>query len=282
MAINVAQKYAKKLAMIDTLKSVIAGRTNQDYEWDGTKAINVWTPVAQSLNDYDRNGGMQRYGTPKEMEDTLQTLTVNKEKSYSISVDKGNASDQMGIKKAGVVVKVQQEEVQTPFWDKDALSTWAKWEGIKKITVGALDKDNIVDMFIKARTQLVNKKVTMSPETCTAYIKASAYEFLEKNPSLLGVESLAKELLTFGTVGKCKTFLVKEVPDDYLPENTPILFTVKKACLAVKKLNSLKIHDNPPGIDGILVEARDYGDSFVMNVFKEQIVAVNTTAQPAE
>lgn len=43
MAVNLATKYEKQLATVQTLGSLIAGRTNTQYNWDGTQSINVLT-----------------------------------------------------------------------------------------------------------------------------------------------------------------------------------------------------------------------------------------------
>ncbi|NLD17562.1 MAG: hypothetical protein GX666_08285 [Tissierellia bacterium] len=268
MAVNLATKYEKQLATAMTLESVIAGRTNTEYEFTGVKSINILTPVTQALNDYTRTGA-NRYGTPTELQDTKQELTLTKDKSFSITVDKGNNSDQQFIKKAGKVVKAQVGEQCTPFWDKNALAVWATTTN-KKI-VATPDKDSALDMFIDARKHLIDNNFQVNINDCTAYVSSTVYALLLKNPLFMGVETLAKEMLTKGTVGQSMNFLIKEVPAGYLPVGCHAIFTHKKAVLAVDKLNELKIHDNPPGINGALIEGRQYGDAFVLDVFKNGV-----------
>ena len=55
------------------------------------------------------------------------------------------------------------------------------------------------------------------------------------------------------------------VPTAYLPENTAFVLTNPIACCSPIKLADYKIHDNPPGINGWLVEGRLYYDAFVLN-----------------
>ena len=277
MAVNLATKYEKQLALANTIESVIAGRTNTDYTFDGTKSINVLTPVTQALTDYTRSG-VNRYGTPAELQDTKQQLDLTKDKSFSITVDKGNNSDQMHAKQTGKVVKAQVGEQVTPFWDKDAIAAWAAaaTAANQKLVVATPDKDTVLNMFIEARKALTNGKFQVNIKDCTAYIGATTYALLLKNPEFMGVETLAKDMLTKGTVGQCMNFLVKEVPDDYLPASTHAVFTHKKAVIAINKLQELHIHDNPPGINGALIEGRYYGDSFVLTTFAKGVFKSTT------
>ncbi|MFV0551058.1 MAG: hypothetical protein ACK5L6_03925 [Anaerorhabdus sp.] len=270
--INLATKYDKALQQPFAIESVIEGRFNDEFEWDGTKSIHVYTAITQELNDYKRTGA-NRYGEPKELQDDEQDLPVTKEKSFAITVDKGNNNDQMHVKRTGKVTNAQMKEQVVPFWDKYSLSTWVTGAG-KKIIADTLDKDTIIDQFIAARTHLVNNKFPINVKDCTCYIKTSAYAHLLKNPAFLGVETLAKELLTKGTVGQCMNFLIKEVPDDYLPATTHMLFTHKKPVIKARKLHDLNIHNNPPGLRGTLIEGCDYGDAFVLNTFKQGVVNI--------
>ena len=88
MAVNLATKYEKEIAKVFTIKSKVSGNTNQDYDFNGVKSINIYTPVTQPLNDYKRTGS-NRYGDPQELQDTLQEMEVNKDKAFSITIDKG-------------------------------------------------------------------------------------------------------------------------------------------------------------------------------------------------
>ena len=103
MAINLAEKYSKKVADKFYQESVIAGRTNKDYDFDGVKSIKVYTIVTQDPGDYTRNG-TSRYGTPTDVQDTIQTLTITQDTSVSMVVDKGDNKQQELIKNAGKVL----------------------------------------------------------------------------------------------------------------------------------------------------------------------------------
>ena len=61
------------------------------------------------------------------------------------------------------------------------------------------------------------------------------------------------------------------VPKSYLPESVNFIILNKSATTAPVKLSEYKIHDNPPGINGWLVEGRVYYDAFVLNNKKNAI-----------
>ena len=275
MAVNLATKYRKELSQPFTRESVIAGRTSEAYDWIGAKTIVLLTVVTQELNDYNRTGE-NRFGTPTEAQDTKQELTLTKDKSYSITIDRGNYEDQVMAKEAGKVSKAQIKEKVVPFWDKYSIETWATGTTNKSVHA-TLDKDTVYDAIVEARTAFTNANINVDPTTCTCYLGASSYALLLKNPNFISVEKLAKELLSKGVVGSCAGFLIKEIPDSYLPSNTTMLFTHKDSVIAPRKLHSLYIRNNVQGIDGWVIEGRDYGDAFIVESKKGGVFKVVTS-----
>ena len=278
MAVNLATKYRKQLSQPYTLESVIAGRSSEAYDWIGTKTIVLLTVVTQALGNYKRSG-QNRFGTPTEVQDTKQELTLTQDKAYSITIDRGNYEDQVMAKEAGKVSKAQIAEQCVPFWDKYALSTWAA--GTKNEKVHAtLDKDTVYTAIVEARTAFVNNNIKIDPATCTCYIGSSSYALLLSNSHFVSADKLNKELLTKGVVGMCAGFLIVEVPDAYLPENCLMLFTHKDAVIAPRKLHSLYIRNNVQGIDGWVIEGRDYGDAFIVEAKKGGVFKTVSKATP--
>lgn len=276
MAQNLADKYEPELAQAYTKDSVLAGKTNTDYSWNGVATINVLTAVTQDLNDYNLTGtdghGGNRYGEPTELDDTKQTMTITQDKSFAITIDRKNYDDQMMAKKTGTVTKAEIGEKVVPFFDKYALQAWIKGAGQKSSITAAVTKDTVLDLFIDARKKFVNALIPLSTNDNFAYVTTTAYSFLLRNPEFISVEKLGNVILTNGEVGKCMSFRVVEVPDDYLG-TTQALFVHKKAVLAPTKLKELKVHDDAPGISGRLIEGRYRGDAFVLDVYKKGVLA---------
>ena len=158
MAINLASKYADKIAAAFTLKSVVDGTTNKDYDFTGVKTLSINTPTTQALTDYQRTG-LQRYGVPQEMQDTVQELVLSRDRAFSITIDKGNNMEQMNVKEAGRMLSLELEEQVVPEMDKYALEKFIDYAGTVTSLSAAPTKDTIVAALSDGMVALSNKKV---------------------------------------------------------------------------------------------------------------------------
>jgi hypothetical protein len=288
--INLATKYEKGLVQAYTRASVLTGKTNTEYNWDGVKSIHVYTAITQPLNDYNRHGageteqsgdgfGGHRYGPWKELQDREQEMIVKLDKSFAITIDKGNNDEQMNVKRMGEVIKAQIGEQVTPFFDQYALQYWAAEAGVKNTDFASVDKDSILDLFIKAHTIFFNNNIPVKGNVF-AYVPTSVYGLLLRNPEFISVEKLGNVVLTNAEVGKCMGFRVVEIPDTYLNKasaatKTHVLFTNKKSVIQATKGTELHRYSNVPGLSGQLIEGRYRGDAFVLNTLKDGVVAFN-------
>ena len=75
----------------------------------------------------------------------------------------------------------------------------------------------------------------------------------------------SQEMLAKGVIGEVDGCKIVKVPASRLPAGAAFLITHKIAATAPKQLEDYKIHDNPPGISGWLVEGRMIYDCFVLN-----------------
>lgn len=128
MAINLAAKYSDKIAGMYTVGSLVADKTSSEWDFSGVKTVKIYTPQTVEPVDYTRDG-TNRFGTPVEMADTVQELTMTQDKSYSIIIDKGNNNEQMLVKNAGKMLKLQTNEKVVPMVDKYALSRYCALAG---------------------------------------------------------------------------------------------------------------------------------------------------------
>ena len=94
MAINLASKYSDQIAEVFTRASFIKGKTAETYDLTGVKTLKVYTPITVEEVDYDRDGGLKRYGDVTEMQDVVQELTMTQDKAFTLTIDKGNNLDQ--------------------------------------------------------------------------------------------------------------------------------------------------------------------------------------------
>ena len=264
MAINLAAKYSKEIANAFTLRSVVDGTTNKDYDFTGVKTLNVYTPVTQSLADYQRTG-TSRYGTPTELQDTMQELMLTRDRSFSITIDKGNNSEQMGAKEASRILSIEMNEQAIPEMDKYALGRFADYAGKIVVLDAAPTSENIAQKLSDGMVAMSNKNVPADGRFI--FIGWSCFGALRLSNQFIGVESLAKSALVQGANGTYMGAQVVVVPDDYLKKGDKtcyFIITHKNSVIQPKKVQDYFVKENPAGINGALLEGRFIYDAFVL------------------
>ena len=81
-----------------------------------------------------------------------------------------------------------------------------------------------------------------------------------------------------GVISNLDGLIVLKVPAARLPEKFGFLITHPCATVAPLKLESYKVHQDPPGISGSLVEGRVVYDAFVLDNKKKAIYYQEVTA----
>ena len=112
-----------------------------------------------------------------------------------------------------------------------------------------------------------------------AYVAASYFKLLKQDESFIKASDLAQNMLVKGQVGMVDGIPIIVVPASYMPAKTAFIITNPIACCAPVKLADYKIHDNPPGINGWLVEGRVRYDAFVLENKKGAIYVHKTAAE---
>ncbi|MPM15673.1 hypothetical protein SDC9_62044 [bioreactor metagenome] len=275
MAINLASKYSDKVAERFRKASLTGGVSNSDYTFDGVKTVKVYSVDTAPLNDYNRSG-TARYGTPAELGDTIQELTMVQDKAFTYTIDKGNDQEQMNVKAATKSLRRQIDEVIIPALDKYRFDVWCKQAGTIKALSSAPDKNTITGLIMDS-TALLDDALVPS-EGRTLFVTAAMYKALKENPDFLGTDKLAEASLVKGQVGEIDGMKVVKVPSSYFPTGVYWLITHKSAVLGPAKLHDYKIHKDPPGINGDLVEGRVLHDAFVLGAKSNGVyVAANSS-----
>ncbi len=283
MAVNLATKYSDKIAQIFTQESVVDGKTNKDYEFTGVRSIHIQTPITQPLNDYQKSG-TNRYGTPTEMQDSDQELILTKDRSFSITIDKGNLTMQQNTKKSGQMLNAEIKEQVTPEMDKYALQQFADQAG-KILALGtAPAKTDVVDSLNAGMTYVSNKKVPV--EGRYIWIGWTNFGVLRTSSQWMGIDSLGGKALEKGELGLFMGARVIPVPDEYLFKGSTqchFLIGHKSAIMQPKKIQDYFVKQDPPGINGALLEGRFIYDAFVLGAKADGIYAavVNAGQQAA-
>ncbi len=277
MAINYASKYASKIDERFTKEAMSTGAVNNDYEFVGVKTVNVYSVPTAQMNDYKRTGA-GRYGEPEELENSVQELTMTQDRSFTFTIDRGNYNDTQMSNAAGVALQRQLREVVIPEIDTYRFEKICTNAGTT--ATGAITKENAYDAFLDGTTALVDNKVPLSG--ATAYVSSAFYKLIKLDPSFVKQGDLAQGITIKGQIGTVDGIPIIVLPKSYMPEGVEFFITNKIATTAPVKLSEYKIHDNPPGINGWLVEGRVYHDAFVLDNKKKAIYVHKNAAAAAK
>lgn len=266
MAINYASKYAAKIDERFTKEAMSTGAINNDYEFVGVKTVNVYSVPTAQMHDYKRTGA-GRYGEPEELENSVQELTMTQDRSFTFTIDRGNYNDTQMSNAAGAALQRQLREVVIPEIDTYRFEKICTNAGTT--ATGAITKENVYDAFLDGTTALVDNKVPLSG--AAAYVSSTFYKLIKLDPSFVKQGDLAQGITLKGQIGTVDGIPIILLPKSYMPEGVEFFITNKIATTAPVKLSEYKIHDNPPGINGWLVEGRVYHDAFVLDNKKKAI-----------
>ncbi len=262
--IHFSPKFTDKIQSSFVEESIVAGRLSTDYDFAGAKTVKVLTPLTIPMSDYDRTATANRYGTPAEMQDIVQELTLSQDKSFAMTIDKGNYEDQAFLKKAAKMLTLQVSERAIPEMDTYILANLAQKAGKVVGSSAACTKDNICDRISEATQALDDAEVPQNDRTL--FVSSTLYAMLKHSAEFLAVESVARDAIRRGVVGRYDNMDVVKVPQKRWPAYVNFMVVHKSAAIAPVKLSETHIHTNPPGLSGNLLEGRQYYDLFVFGV----------------
>lgn len=275
MAINYAEKYSAKVDEAFALESKTNGAVNNDYDFAGVNVVNVYSIPTQPLEDYNMDAvGGSRYGVPDELGDTKQTLTLTQDRSFTFTIDRKNLDDTMGTKAAGEALARQIREQVIPELDTYTLAKMATGAG-KTTYDETITKSTAYEKFLAGQEALGDAKVPLTGRI--AYVSYGMYNFLKQDAAFIKQGDAAQAITVNGQVGVVDGTAIVPVPKSYLPTGVNFIITHPVAVVRPIKLEDYKIHDNPPGISGFLVEGRIRYDAFVLNN-KKNAIYVSTSA----
>ncbi len=272
MAINLASKYAAKIDERFKEKELTGYGLNTDYNWDGVDTISVYTVDTAPLNDYVKSG-TNRYGTPEELGDTVASYKVETDKSFTYTIDEFYKKSQMGAKKAGESLARQIDEVIVPFKDKQRLKKWAETaeETAQQVT-GTATKTNAYSLFLDMQEKLDNALVPT--EGRIFYTTPAYYKVIKQDDTFIKSGDMSQKMLIKGQVGEIDGVKMVKCPASYFPEGVAGILVYTKSTISPSKLKDYKIHNDPVGINGDLVEGRIMMDTFVLEQKKKAVVTL--------
>lgn len=269
MAVNLAAKYSSKVDEVIKNGALSAPSVNNDYDFVGVQTVKVYSFDPVAMNDYTRSGS-GRYGTPYELEDSVQELTMTQDRSFTFTIDKGNKIDTPdGVRAAAKALKRQIELVIQPELDKYRFTKIAEEATHKFFASTALTASTAYAAFLEANQAL--DEADLPSEGRIANVSPVFFTLLKQDSSFIKSGDLSQNMLIKGQVGEIDGIPVVKVASSRLPAGCLFEITHPSACVAPVKLEDYKIHEDPPGISGQLCEGRIYYDAFILNKKKNMI-----------
>lgn len=277
MAINLATKFAPKVSHIMKHGRKTKSATNQDWDWDGVNAVKVYTLTDPTMGDYTASGA-NRYGSPAEVDDTVQTWTLSRDRAWTKTIDKSNYQDTMMIRKPAAYLAQATKNVLIPEIDTYVLAAigtagaTANRDDI--VADAATTASNAYTNFLTINADITNEEAPESNRI--AFMTATYYNLLKQGGFVLDSDAGQKKLDS-GVLGQVDGVNVVVVPSGRMPSNTDLIITHPSVTVAPEKLIDYTLHKNAPGISGDLLEYRHRYDAFV-DTNKVDAVGIHKTA----
>lgn len=266
MAIDLATQYLGYTDEIFTTESKKALITNTDFDWTGAHTVKVYRISTATMQDYGRSsadsGNWSRYGVVESLDATTQTMTLRRDRSFTFAIDRlDNDETKMQLQAAASLAR-QLREVAIPEVDTWTYAEMCDNAGYKPAAL-ELTAENIYGEIINGSKALDDAEV---PDTQRYLLVTPAtYLLMKKNTDIIMETDIAQNMRARGVIAIVDGLTVIRIPAKRLPESFGFMLAHPSATVAPTKLEDYKTHDNPPGINGWLVEGRICYDAFVLD-----------------
>lgn len=261
--LNLASKYSPNVDERFYKESQAAMALNNDYEFTGVQTVKVYSIPVSTMTDYTKSG-LSRFGTPGDLTRNVQTLTLNRDRAFTFIIDKGDKLMSMMVSDAGKALSRQLREVIVPEYDSyvfQTLATAASNAGNTSTT--AITSANAYSAFLDAQEVLGNNNIPDQGRVCFCSYRYA--NLLKLDPAFMQYGDKAHEMTQKGVIGEVDGCKIVKVPATRLPLGCAFILTHPIAATGPKVLEDYRIHDDPPGLSGWLVEGRFIYDCFVLN-----------------
>lgn len=260
---NLATKYSPVVDERFTRESQSMLALSNEYEFKGDKTVKVYSIPVVPMTDYTRSG-VNRYGTPTDLSRNVQTLTVNKDRAFTFIIDAGDKIQSEMVSDAGRALSRQLSEVWVPEFDTYVFKTLAlAAQNNGNYSSTAIDKSNAYACFLAGMERLGDNNVPDKGRV--AFCTYSFANLLKQDPAFMKYGDQSQEMILKGVIGEVDGCKIVKVPSSRLPAGAAFLITHPIAATAPKQMEEYRIHENPPGLSGWLVEGRFIYDCFVLN-----------------
>lgn len=267
----------KQLAALDerwSLESkteVAVNNNGMRLDYTGTNAVVVYHTETVAETNYVRNG-KDRFGPLVELGNGVQTLTLDQDKAFTFSVDRGNLEDSGHSLEVTKAIKRQVREVSVPTSDIYRLGVWAAYaiaNSQGEISQTASSSSTAYQNLL-AQQEALDEALVPS-EGRIAFVTPKFYNLLKRDDEFTRNCDTTYKDLKRGILGEVDGLTLVKVPSSYVVSKMEFLIIHKDVSLAPRKFNSTRILTDVQGIDGSVAEGRRYEGCFVLSQKAEGI-----------
>ena len=241
--------------------------TNRDFDWTGAHTVKIYKISTSQMNDYQRNGPVpdgqwSRFGPIADLDAVTEDFTLNKDRSFTFAIDKLDTDETAQQLQAATALARQNREVVIPEVDSYTYSVMCANAGHKPAAL-ALTADNVYGEILKASQALDDAEVSETGRVLL--VTPAVYALMKKSPDITLDSDVGQEMRLRGVIGNLDGAAVLKVPAVRLPENFGFMLAHPSATVNPVKLEDFRIHQDPPGISGALVEGRICYGAFTLD-----------------
>ena len=266
MSVNLATKFLPYVDEQFSTESKKALLTNQDFEWSGAHTVKVYKVSTSQMNDYGRNGPAEgnwsRYGAVADLDASTEELTLKKDRSFTFAVDKLDEDETAQALSAASALARQNREVTIPEVDAYTYGVMCANAGTAPEAV-ELTAENIYNEILDGSQALDDAQVPEAQRVLA--VTPATYALMKKCKDITMETDVGNELRLKGVLGILDGMTVQKIPASRLPAGFGFMIAHPCATVAPRKLEDFKVHQDPPGISGALVEGRVVYDAFVLD-----------------
>ena len=266
MAIDLVTKYLPYVDEMFTTESKKSLLTNQDFSWDGANAVKIYKVSTTAMTDYGRSGpatgNWSRFGAVEDLDATTKSMALRKDRSFTFAIDKLDDDETAQQLKAASALARQLRQVVIPEVDVWTYTQMCLNAGNKPAAI-ELTTTNIYGEIIKGSNALdtaeapdVGRVLLVTPDT---------YLLMKQSKDIVMETDVGNDMRLRGVISNLDGLTIIRVPATRVPAGFGFMLAHPVATVAPTKLADYRVHQDPPGISGSLVEGRINYDAFVLD-----------------
>lgn len=277
MTITTHSVAAQKTVDAFTLASITKGMSSDSWNWaaEKGKTVVLTSNGVATMNDYARTG-VNRFGTPAEIDNDTQEIVCTRDRSFAFTIDKMGRTERALTIEAGKQLRKQIDEVVTPEVDKYTLQKLVTEAAAANIVDAAatVTKSTAYETFLNLNSLLDDQLVPQTNRV--AWVTPAFYNMLKLDPSFIKASESGMKIAISGFLGEIDGVALVKAPTSYVPAKDTTnskgavmcVLAHKEAWVQPIRLEEYRTHIDPPGISGWLCEGRIVYDAFVLERLK--------------